>query len=144
MTLPVRLDLGASGGLPNHQRAGQAMHARQALAADHGDKALPGLTAEHLQIHVDARQGRAARGGHYLPIVEADNGDIARHLEAYFAQCIGRPARDLVIAAEQRIGAEGDAIEQSCNGFSPPGLRPGAAEAEPWCGASPAASSACT
>ena len=68
--------------LPHHQRARHGGGRRSAVSpAIMSIRLSPGLAAERLQVHVDAGQRRPRRKRHHVPIVEADDRDVARHRE---------------------------------------------------------------
>ena len=67
--------------------------------------------------------------GHDLPIVEAHDRDVAGHGEPKFAQGVDRAARDLVVAAEERVWRRPAATEEAPRCLAPPGLRPVAGQA---------------
>ncbi len=96
-------------------------------AVDGGQEDLGGCPADALQVHVDAGQGRATGVHHDVPVVEADQGDLAGHVAAGLAQAFGDAAGDLVVAAED--GVEVDAAgEEDAGGLAAPRLGPFAVE----------------
>ena len=55
--------------------------------------------------------GRPARGDHDVPIVEPDDRYALGYVDRPFPQRVGSAARDLVVAAKQRVGWLDLAIE---------------------------------
>ena len=73
-------------------------------SGDHLEQAVAGLAAEGAEVHVDAGERRAGGERHHLPVVEADDGDVAGDGEAALAEGVGGAAGDLVVAAEEGVG----------------------------------------
>ena len=63
----------------------------------------PASRPERVEVHVDAGERRPRRLRHHAPIVEADHGDVSRDGEPHLAQGVDRAARDLIVAAKERV-----------------------------------------
>ena len=91
-------------------------------------RAAPASRPKRFEIHVDAGERRPGRRRHHVPIVEADHRYVTRHGETHLAQSVDRAARDLIVAAEERVGRVLPTREERLRGLAAPSLRPAAGQ----------------
>ena len=75
-----------------------------AVPGDGRKEHLGGNPPDLGQVHVDGRERRLGRLGHYGPVVEAHEGDVVRHPRPDFPERLRHPPGDLVAAAENGVG----------------------------------------
>ena len=83
--------------------AGNRARTVRGLVGDGGQQQSRGHPADLLQAHVDAGQRGLGAERHRLPVVEADQRDVARYAPPGRAERVGHAAGDLVAAAEDRV-----------------------------------------
>src|SRR5580704_3145544 len=115
--------MGSSARLAHHQTAGSRARTVRGRTGDGSQQQSRGYLADLLQAHVDAGQRGLGAEGHRLPVVEANQRDVARYGPPGRAERVGHAAGDLVAAAEDGVDAR-LAGEQLADRLPAPALAP--------------------